>query len=180
MTTIVALETKGKVIFGSDTQATTGHTKFHLEGSKFFTTGPYVIGLAGLAVMIKVLQKAELPVANTSDPDGFMEEVFAPAVSDLQDKLFEKYNIPVEQGRQQYASSIIVGLKGRVYPIERIGDSEIFRNAAGIYTTGSGGEYAAAALVGRPKTEKSVLQALQAAADIDLYTSAPFHVKTFR
>lgn len=177
MTTVIAVERKDRLIFGSDTQATEGNHKHSVDGGKFIQTAGYTFGLAGIWEMFAKLKNAELPQLEGDDVDAHMHRVFAPFVSNLQDELFDDFGIDKDSPFAP-GSHLLVGYAGRLYDL-RIGGTPI-RTVDGVYSIGSGSRYAFGALAGsRRKDEKAVKHALESAARYDAYTSGPFYVETF-
>lgn len=178
MTTIVAVERNDRVIFGSDTQATSGSTKKAMKGGKILESGPYVFGLAGLADMIHELHFTDLPPLETDDVARHMHDVFAPYVSEVQNNLFEKLGIPAQYQRD-YGSHLLVAVNGSVFDL-RIGGKP-YQHEDGKYAIGSGSVFALGALAPvKNPGPRDVARALAAAAHNDIYTSGPFKIKTVK
>lgn len=180
MTTVVAVETKRGLIFGSDTQSTLGHTKLRKPGAKFFQHGDFVFGAAGLAEYAEELKATELsPVEG--DMHAHVTTTLAAELNAVQLQVFEQLGIEGFE-RDQAGSSLIIGAGGKLYEYYVGGQGGRPRsNGDGFVGIGSGSDYALGVLAGAPRRdEKTVLRALEASAHHDIYTSGPFHVKTFR
>lgn len=180
MTTVVAVETKRGLIFGSDTQSTLGHTKIRKPGAKFFQQGDFVFGAAGLAEYAEELKATELS-ALEGDAHMHVTTTLAAELDAVQRRVFEQLGLP-EEFRNQAGSSVIIGAAGKLYSYWVGGDGgRPSTNGDGFVGVGSGSDYALGVLAGAPRRdEKTVLRALEASAHHDIYTSGPFHVKTFR
>lgn len=169
MTTIIAIEQKDRVIFGSDSQATMGLQQTPIESGKVFTRGDYTIAAAGTLQLLQVLKHAELPRVEDADIDRHVSTVFIPTLHSL---LAEAELKPEEAGL------LLMAVKRRVYLI--VGGTYL-RNASGVYAIGSGSTYALGALahVSNPGY-KDIEHALKVAAKYDIGTSGPFKVSFIR
>lgn len=166
MTTIIAVETKNGVIMGSDSQMTGGSAKTSLADGKIFRNGGYTIAVCGLARAIQAFKYADLPeITSGEDLDRFMSTTFVDSV----DSIYR------EAGLEPGSGEILVAYKGRVFHYRA--DMTVLRDAQGIYTTGSGGNWARAYLTGLDKiTARGVESALEVAAKNDVFSSGPFHI----
>lgn len=166
MTTIIAVETKNGVIMGSDSQMTGGGAKTSLADGKVFRNGGYAIAVCGRARAIQAFKYAELPeLLPGEDLDRFMSTSFVNAVAEV----YESAGLEPDSGE------ILVAYKGRVFHYRA--DMTVLRDATGIYTTGSGGDWARAYLTGLDKiTVRGVESALKVAAKNDAFSSGPFHI----
>ena len=183
MTTIIAVELKNRVIFGSDSQATSGYSKIHMDGGKIETVGEYTFGVAGVAELLLRLRRIEWPVVE-GDTDEHVHERLIPFLLEQQSQIFKDFGISEEDDNPFFSppiSSVIVSVRGRVYDLNLVKGLSPIRRAHGTYSIGSGADYALGALAGAQKLdEKAVLRALEAAARNDIGTSGPFTVKTIR
>jgi ATP-dependent protease HslVU (ClpYQ) peptidase subunit len=179
MTTVIAVETKRGVIFGSDTQVTSGFQKSQLAAPKFFQKNDYVIGLAGVWEMFSVLKRSELPAVETDDLDAHMREVFLPVANQLENEMLEKFGVPANHPNAPH-SSLLVSVRGAVYEVDLNDGQAPWRKGSGYSAIGSGSRYALGSLGGARKLDlKAVEAALLAASRNDIGTSGPFIVKNF-
>lgn len=184
MTTILAIENRGRVHIGSDSQASTSWSKTAIKGGKINTVGPYTFGVAGLFEMIERLKRAEWPEFAGGDAERHVVDIVLPWMLETQSKMFEDFGIDESSDNPFHRvprSSVLLAFRGQVFPLHlEKGVSPLFRHD-GKYAIGSGAEIAGGAMRATPKrSEAVVLSALRAAALDDLYTSGPFVVKTVR
>jgi ATP-dependent protease HslVU (ClpYQ) peptidase subunit len=175
MTTIVAVETKKGVVFGSDTQVTSGAESENLAHAKFFTNNGITFGVAGAAELIQILKYLDLDAVPASvDVDRYVSTTLLTVVSDTYERLSAKFGVP-----PTHIGEVILGVRGRVYKIDSYGT--VLRNTRGLQVTGSGGQWAMSILstVTSP-TISDVKRALEHAALNDIYTSGPFHVELIK
>lgn len=165
MTTIIAVETKNGVIMGCDSQMT-GSGKSTLAEGKILRNGDYAISVCGRARAIQQFRYADLPVPTAGeDVDRFMATTFVEALQ----------GVFADAGLVEGENEILVAYKGRVYHFHA--DLTMLRDASGIYTSGSGGNWARAYLSGLDEiTAKGVESALKVAAKNDPFSAGPFHV----
>lgn len=183
MTTIVAVEDRGRVHIGSDSQATLRAEKMAIAGGKIVTKGEYTFGLAGVAEMITRLKRAEWPTVS-GDLDEFVTAELLPFLLNAQSEMFKDFGID-ENSENPFQpvprSAVLLATHGRVFELELVQGLSPLRREDGKYTIGSGSVYARGALNSSSKTDKKVVfSALEAASKNDIYTSAPFVVKTVR
>lgn len=179
MTTIVAVTDGKRVHIGSDSQATAGMRKHSIAGGKIIAVGDYTLGVAGLYDLMARLKRTEFP-AVTGDIDAHVHDTLIPFLLEQQSILLTEFEVPEEQ-QHQYASQILLALRGRVYEIALVKGVSPLQETTGRYAIGSGTTYAIGALgAAKKNTAAAVLTALQAAAKHDAGTSGPFVVKTVR
>jgi hypothetical protein len=158
-----------------------GLKKTYMAGGKIGSVGKYGFGLAGVAEMFMRLKRADWPEVDRSvDPERFVNDTVLPFLLAEQARMFEDFEVP-EAVREQYASSVIVTFSRRVFELALVKGLSPMPEARGVYSTGSGSEYALGYLGGVTKiNEDTVLTALKAAAHNDGGSSGPFVVRTFR
>lgn len=169
MTTIVAVENKGHVLIGCDSQVTAGNQKMTLEGGKIIRNGDYLIAVAGRLRMLQAMRHATLPTlgVDSTDIDAFVSLELGPAIAQVE------MSVGCVPGESEY----LFVVKGRIYSI--YGDGTYTRNPSKHYSIGSGSPYALGALYSlrSEASRDDVERALQAAATHDIGTSAPFLVE---
>ncbi len=143
MTTIVAAEIDGEVVWAWDSQVTYGGGFAELDYDKVFHNGSMVIGLAGAIVDSQTLRYTDFPELDTWDVDRWVSQVAA--------KKFKK--------KTKYPGHILAEAGGRVYNIGQEGSW--VRNTHGFYAIGSGAEYALGALFSGASPAQAVLVAAQ-------------------
>lgn len=183
MTTLVAIKDHGRVHIGSDSQATLDRSKTAVAGGKISSTGRYTYGVAGLAEMMFRLQRTEWPTFQ-GEPDKFVVDTLIPFLLDTQTNMFKEFGIDEDSEnpfQQVPRSVVLLALAGEVYELYLEKGLTPLKREDGKYAVGSGSVYARGALNATSKTDrKVVLNALEAAAKNDLYTSGPFVIKTVR
>lgn len=181
MTTIIGVQLRNRTILASDSQASMGLKKTYMAGGKIATVGEYGFGLAGVAELFLRLKRADWPEVDRSvDPEKFVNDTVLPFVLSEQERLFNDFEVP-EPLRGQLTSGVIVTFSGRVFELTLVKGISPLPEARGVYSIGSGSQYALGYLGGVKKlNEDVVLTALKAAAHVDGGSSGPFVVKTFR
>jgi ATP-dependent protease HslVU (ClpYQ) peptidase subunit len=183
LTTIVAVEDRGRVHLGSDSQATLGSSKMAIAGGKIISKDGYTFGLAGVAEMLTRLKRTDWPQVS-GDLDTFVADELLPFLLETQSTMFRDFGIDENSDNpfnQPPISAILLAVQGRVFELELVKGLSPLRREDGRYTIGSGSKYARGALgAARKNDRRTVLAALEAASKNDIYTSAPFVVKTVR
>lgn len=156
MTTIVAAEMKGEVVWAWDSQVTMGGEGAELEYDKVFHNGSAVVGLAGAIVDSQTLRYTDLPELDTWDIDRWVTEKLAKRI----------------KKKTKYHGRILTEVGGRVYEIGQEGSW--VRNTSGIYAIGSGADYAMGAML----TGANPGQAVMVAAQLDLGTGGTIIMAT--
>lgn len=176
MTTIIAVQKKGYVILGSDSQVTYGSSKSSIKEGKIRSNGKYTFGISGLAAFIDEVQHADLPVPESGqDLRRFVYTELAPAFKKIEEGLLTKFDVPKEHW-DHYSSSALVVIHGTVFHIS--GGIANSPSGSGVYAIGSGTDYAVGSLgnVKNPR-ERDVRNALLAASKNDVGSAGPFIVK---
>jgi len=172
VTTIVAVQYKDKVVFGADSQVTSGagRRQSHREMVKITSRSLYLIAGSGECAPCDIAQHIwQPPIPKASDVDDLYHFVIAKVVPSLKLCFKEneyKWNEVDADGETKFAFLIAVG--GMVFEISD--DMSVSLDGSGFYGIGSGSDFALGALIAGAPIEK----ALTIAADNDIYTSAPF------
>lgn len=169
MTTVVAVESKGTVTLGWDSQVTTGMHGFEWAGSKVFVNNGLIFGGAGYVRFLNILQYLQVPDFGGKDPDRYVVTQLIPRI---QETLKDADAAELENGRLSTDSLTLVVVKNRVYDIGT--DLSWSRRRDGIYAIGSGSRYAVGAL----SAGADIRSALRIASKHDIGTGGRLTVKT--
>jgi ATP-dependent protease HslVU (ClpYQ) peptidase subunit len=186
MTTLAAIQGPSWVVVGYDSQVSEADgRKYELPANagKCFEVGGYVLGVAGDFRAINILAHNFRPPdagKNSGEElDKFMTTKFVPALKKCFDDNF--YGKDGEHG-----SLVLVVVNATAYEIG--GNYDCLRDSRGLYSLGSGSDYALGALFAldssRRRTVKNAQEmmaiALEIAASLDPGTSEPTVVATYR
>ncbi len=183
MTTIIAVQQQGKVLFGADSQVTSGSGRVqrHKEMIKISERGPFIIAGSGECAPCDIAQHIWQPPRPTGNEwTDLYHFMIAKVVPSLKACFKEnEYKWDVDDDESKFCFLISIG--GQVF--ELADDMSISLTDTGFYGVGSGSSYAIGAL----EAGASLSEALEIAARNDAYTSAPFiyytqpqHKKTTR
>lgn len=194
MTTIVAVQGPSWAVVGFDSQVTEDPGRRYTMSrgsSKVVKNGDYLLGAAGDVRAINILAHSfrPPPVGDLLGVklDRFMTSRFVPALRTHFEE--QGYAAPTKESKEiaEQGSKVLAVANGVIYVIGE--DYSWVRDATGVYSFGSGGDYAAGALFAlgadlsvssssMMTTEKAVRKALAVAARLDPGTGNPFHVMT--
>jgi len=170
MTTILAIQQKGKVLFGADSQVTAGNGRIqrHKEMIKISTRGPFIIAGSGECAPCDIAQHIwQQPRPQGGEWSDLYHFMIAKVVPSLKACFKEnEYKWDVEDDESKFCFLIAIG--GQVF--ELADDMSISLTDTGFYGVGSGSSYAIGAL----EAGASLSEALEIAARNDAYTSGPF------
>lgn len=184
MTTLAAIQGEGWAVIGYDSRVTEDNRIFVLpkDAGKVVKNGPYIFGAAGDMRAVNLLAhtfKPPVPAANDYGIklDKFISSKFVPQLKQVFDDA--QYG---EKGEQD--STVLVVVHGRIYEIGSGYDWCL--DESGIYSMGSGSQYALgamhASLEGKKRTmgtARSVVKsAVGYAAKLDPSTGEPIYVIT--
>lgn len=178
MTTIAAVQGPTWVVIGADSQVSEENRKYRLPErfSKLVEKGPYLIGVAGDLRAVNILKHNFTPPApkkmDIEHLDKFMVSRFIPKL-----KLCFENNFYGKDG--EHGSLLIVAIRGVVYEIGS--DYDCIRDERGLYSIGSGSDFAIGALAALDSQKNRTLgiaremvsDALDVASLYDSGTSAP-------
>ena len=170
MTTIVGLCKNGQVILGADSQVTDGdRINNSLVMEKITKNNGYLIAGSGDSTPCDILQHIFVPpvptVAERKNLYKFMITKFVPKMRDCLEENGYKA-VPNDDS----GFSMLIAFDGELFDIGD--DFSVLLNDTGIYGVGNGSKYAIGAL----SVGATVEEALQVAADNDIYTSGPFQI----
>jgi len=170
MTTIIAIQQKGKVLFGADSQVTSGSGRVqkHVEMIKISERGPFIIAGSGECAPCDIAQHIWQPPRPTNtewkDLYHFMIAKVIPSLKAVFKENEYKWDIDDDESRFCF----LVAIGGQVFEIAD--DMSVALTDTGFFGVGSGSSYAIGAL----EAGASLSEALEIAAKNDAYTSAPF------
>lgn len=189
MTTIVAVQGQAWAVVGFDSRVTEEGGRSYTLGrgsAKVVKNGQYLLGAAGDVRAINILAYAFTPPKALDlvgvRLDRFMTSKFVPALRSC----FEDHGYAARESKEQaqHGSVVLAIVNGQIYEIGE--DYAWVRDTTGIYSFGSGGDYALGAMYakagedlashGVEKTQKVVRDALAVAARLDVGSGPPFHV----
>jgi ATP-dependent protease HslVU (ClpYQ) peptidase subunit len=181
MTTIAAIQGDSWAVIGADSQVTEENKKYQLPErfSKLVEVGAYYIGIAGDLRAVNVLKHNFRPPApkrmTVEQLDKFMVSRFVP-------KLKSCFDVNFYGKDSEHGSSLMVAVHGIVYEVGS--DYDCIRDDRGLYSIGSGSQFALGALSALDSTtartlgaaKEMVSSALSAAALYDSGTSKPITI----
>lgn len=176
MTCIVGLMAGDTAYLAADSARTTESGLSTVRGgSKLFTNGQYLIGVAGSIRIEELVHHVLLPPPAPAEPtEGFMVRAFIPqlraCLHDHQATLPRR-----ENWTELVDAAFLVAVNGAIFEIGP--DLQVVQLDSGIYGIGSGGAIAVGALYATTCPPPQRLQiALNAAAEFDASVRPPFYM----
>lgn len=167
MTTLIMRQTDKDVELGWDSQMTRANEATSLVAPKVFVNGGLVLGVTGLTRAVDLLETTEFSAYDPAlSPRHWLIKVFTPA---LQEALAAQPYLMSDEGTLEGWGFMVV-VAGQAFQFDSMYNPA--QNSDGLYTMGSGGDYARGALA----VGASVLEALEAAARVDPYTGGKLTV----
>jgi ATP-dependent protease HslVU (ClpYQ) peptidase subunit len=190
MTTIIAAQGDNWAVIGYDSLVSDEAGRSFVLGrgsSKIVKNGQYLLGAAGDVRAINILAHVfNPPKANELVGvrlDKFITSKFVPALR----ACFEDQGYAPQQSKEtaQHGSVVIVVVNGTAYEIDE--DYSWVRDVTGVYTAGTGGDFALGAMYamlngkevssfGLDQMKKIVKDCLTIAVRLDNQSGAPVHV----
>ena len=189
MTTIVAVQGAAWAVVGFDSRVTEDAGRSYTLGrgsAKVMKNGQYLLGAAGDVRAINILAYAFDPPKAAEligiRLDRFMTSKFVPALR----ACFEDHGYAARESKEQatHGSTVLAIVNGSIYEIGE--DYAWVRDTTGIYSFGSGGDYALGAMYAKhgddiaelnvAEVQKLVRDSLHIAAKLDPGSGPPFHV----
>ena len=168
MTTIVAKMSATKVEFGADSLVTADKKYSHPNMVKVVERGQYLIAGSGESAACDVMQHIWIPPNPTKlDKLDLYHFVISKVVPSMK-LCFKDNDYKWEDKSEEPKFAFLIAIGGEVFEISS--DFSVCIDSSGIYGIGSGSSLALGAL----KTGSTIKKALEIAAEIDPYTSAPF------
>lgn len=177
MTTLVAVQTKDDVLIGWDSLSTSGSEQSVLVNPKGVVNNNMVFLVAGSTLGIDLVEELEIPDYDGSDPRKWMIRNVAPRLRTM----FAENEENLTDGKGRVNIGLIGVVGGQAFEFDSTFSPT--QNTDGIYTQGSGANYASGALhvlKAAGITQEDLLLALEAAASLDAYTGGSFTVGSAR
>ena len=174
MTTIIATQHDDGVVFGADSQVTSGG-KIYRDNRmvKITERNNYIIAGSGECSPCDIAQHIwQPPTPTATDRKDIYHFMIAKVVPSLK-KCFKENDYKIDSDdNDETRFSFLIAVAGQVFEIAD--DFSVALDSSGFYGVGSGSPYALGAL----RAGASMEIALNIAAISDAYTSAPFVWKT--
>jgi len=170
MTTIIAVQKKDRVLFGADSQVTSGSGRIqrHSEMVKINHRNNYLIAGSGECAPCDIAQHIWKPPnpkgSEWNDLYHFMVSKVVPSLK----AIFKLHEYKWDKDEDEIKFNFLIALGGQVFEIED--DMSVTIDSNGFYGIGSGSPYAIGAL----EAGATMAKALEIAAKNDAYTSPPF------
>tara|TARA_R110000868_G_scaffold179504_2_gene419561 strand:- start:54 stop:608 length:555 start_codon:yes stop_codon:yes gene_type:complete len=178
MTTLVGISGSDFVVFAADSQITDGDQRIiSIETPKIIVTGKYLIGLTGDSRPGDILAYAwKPPLYRGEDPVKFMGGKLLPSIS----AAFKENNYEVDNKEMNF--SFLISFNANLFSIG--GDLSFNTSERGLFSAGSGGNYALGYLYSLPPRNYNKLltasvvaeKAVQIASLLDINTHPPIQV----
>ena len=171
MTTIVGVCKNGNVTMGADSQVTDGdRINNSLTMEKITKNNGYLIAGSGDSTPCDILQHIFVPpIPSASERKNMYKFMITKFVPEMRECLSENGWKPDTDDKDS-GFSMLIAYDGELFDIGD--DFSVLLNGDGIYGVGNGSKFAIGALY----AGASVEQALQIAANNDIYTSGPFQI----
>lgn len=167
MTTVVMVQTADEVLVGWDSRQTRGNEVATQTQDKVFVNGGLIFGVSGTLRANELFRTLDFEY-NGADAYTWLTREFCPVVRDYVRQNPE--GLQSEDGSWDFGLLMVVD--GTVFGFDVWGTP--YSTEEGVYTLGSGGDYARGALF----SGANVSTALLVAAAIDPYTGGPVTVTT--
>lgn len=160
MTTLIAVQKNGDVELGWDAQMTRANEVSFLKTPKMFVNGDVIYGVTGILRAGDLIETAEFPPYDGSDPRKWIIREMVPELK----ALFRDEPVLLNEEGAMNEWGLMMIVDGEAFLLDSLFNPT--QSIEGIYTMGSGGDYARGALF----AGTSVMGALVVAASIDPYT----------
>jgi len=174
MTTIVAVQYEDRCVLAADNQVTDGSGRIyrHIDMAKISERGAFLVAGSGEVQPCDVAQHIWKPPAPTAgDKKNTYHFMITKVMPSLREALKANgYNFDEAQEKEDNGPRFhfLIAVNGEVFDIAD--DLSVCRTEDGLYAVGNGAAYALGAL----HAGSSVLESLQIAEKLDVYTSGPF------
>jgi ATP-dependent protease HslVU (ClpYQ) peptidase subunit len=170
MTTVIAVQTEDDVILGWDSLATRSNEKMTLVEPKVWCRGGIIFGVSGTTRAMDLLYCIDFPEYDGTDARAWIITRIVPLIQAVLKENGQAALWDAEDGHADMGLILVVD--GTAFVLDSLlSPSSTYE---GIYTLGSGGDYARGALF----AGADVMTALRVAADIDPYTGGHLTVRT--
>jgi ATP-dependent protease HslVU (ClpYQ), peptidase subunit len=166
MTTLIAIQTSDDVELGWDSQMTITNEALSLVTPKVFVNNGIIFGVSGTLRASDILETMGFPPFEGGNPRLWAIKEFVP---ELRAAIADESFLTDDDGCLEGWGFFMV-VDGQVLQCDSV--FNIRQNTEGIYTTGSGGDYARGALY----AGATIMEALHVAARIDPYTGGALTV----
>lgn len=179
MTTVVMVQQADDVLIGWDSQTTRGNEAANLIAPKVFVNGDYILAVSGPLRAIDVLETIELPeYPGVVDKRHWLIKYFVPVIQAAAVK-FEL----IDKESEGWEFGLLLIVDGQAFTFD--GGGAVYQTLDGIYTHGSGSDYAKGSLLSSrfdqinrgnhtiELTTGDVLLALQVSSEVDPFTGGP-------
>ena len=180
MTTLVGISSNDFVVMAADSQITDGDQRIiSTDTPKIISTGRYLLGLTGDSRPGDILAYAwKPPLYRGEDPVKFMGAKVLPSIS----LAFKENNYEVDNKEMNF--SFLIAFNGNLFSIG--GDLSFNTSERGLFSAGSGGNYALGYLYSlEPKSYNKLLtasvvaeKAVRISSLLDINTHPPIQVAT--
>jgi ATP-dependent protease HslVU (ClpYQ) peptidase subunit len=180
MTTLVGISSNDFVVMAADSQITDGDQRIiSTDTPKIISTGRYLLGLTGDSRPGDILAYAwKPPLYRGEDPVKFMGARVLPSIS----LAFKENNYEVDNKEMNF--SFLIAFNGNLFSIG--GDLSFNTSERGLFSAGSGGNYALGYLYSlEPKSYNKLLtasvvaeKAVKISSLLDINTHPPIQVAT--
>ena len=178
MTTLVGISGNDFVVMAADSQITDGDQRIiSVETPKIIETGRYLLGLTGDSRPGDILAYAwKPPLYRGDDPVKFMGAKVLPSIS----AAFKENNYEIDNKEMNF--SFLIAFNGNMFSIG--GDLSFNTSERGLFSAGSGGNYALGYLYSLPPKNYNKLltasvvakEAVRIASLLDINTHPPIQV----
>jgi ATP-dependent protease HslVU (ClpYQ) peptidase subunit len=182
MTTLVGISGSDFVVMAADSQITDGDQRIiSVETPKIITTGKYLLGLTGDSRPGDILAYAwKPPLYRGEDPVKFMGAKVLPSIS----AAFKENNYELDNKEMNF--SFLIAFDANMFSIG--GDLSFNASERGLFSAGSGGNYALGYLYSLPpKNYNNAItaiviaeKAVEIASELDINTHPPIQVEVQR
>lgn len=174
MTTIIGLQHEDSCFIVADSRTTddSGYIYSHSDIKKIAERGAFLIAGAGEVLPCDIAQHIwQPPTPTKKDRQDLYHFMIASVTPSLRKCLIDNgYNFDESKGESRF--QFLIAVCGEIFDIDD--DLSVSRNEQGIYAVGSGAAYAIGALYAGADAH----EAMEIAAKVTAFTSAPYYSKT--
>lgn len=189
MTTVAAIQGDGWAVVGADSRVLSGTRIYSMtrKGGKIASRGSFlIVGSGDVRALNIVLYSFDPPKGVPAGTGRPLDTFFTREVIPYLRRLFDEHGYKVADDNDDDVFEFIFVVNSAIYVVDKY--FTWVRDSSGLYSMGSGGEYAIGVLQAhkrwhRPKkmdlddAKLAVREALEIAAVLDSGTAAPFNVR---
>jgi ATP-dependent protease HslVU (ClpYQ) peptidase subunit len=168
MTTLVAVQTADDVLLGWDSARSFGNEVMQLAHPKVWVSDGLIYGVSGSARFSDIMYATNFPEYDGSEPRKWLIRELVPAI--LRNVEASGHEAMIRDETGLISAGIFVVVDGTVYAFD--GALSPTATTDGIYTTGSGGDYAKGAL----KHGATIYEAIEIACEVDPHSGGEIHI----